>query len=111
LGESRRDEVSILPGRQKIDHCIVMEGGIDEQGKFHHVPTVDLTSLCEVFRQAVMRLFKRLDLLQEKFFRNMLSWVHSGFTVECSKGGLPANAPGGQSICETQSVCYPGHRR
>lgn len=46
-------------------HCIVLEGGIDEQDRFLHVPAVDLTALCEVFRQMVMRLFSRKELLGE----------------------------------------------
>ena len=86
-------------------HCIVMEGGIDEQGNFLHVPTVDLTSLCEVFRQAVMQLFKKKDLLQEKFARNMLSWNHSGFTVDDSVRMLS----GAQKVRESLSQYISRH--
>lgn len=86
-------------------HCIVLEGGIDEQGRFFHVPRVDLSSLCEVFRQAVMRLFKRLDLLQEKFYNNMLSWKHSGFTVDDSVRMLS----GAQKVRESLSQYISRH--
>jgi len=65
-------------------HCIVLEGGIDERGDFYHVPHVDLAVINEVFRQAVMRLFSRKELLQEKLVRSMLTWKHSGFTVDDS---------------------------
>jgi len=38
-------------------HCIVLEGGIDETGSFHHIPLQDTSNLTEVFRRRVIQLF------------------------------------------------------
>ncbi len=65
-------------------HCIVLEGGIDEAGSFHHIPIKDTSPLTEVFRRRVLKLFVDLDLLDPHFARKILSWKHSGFSVDNS---------------------------
>jgi hypothetical protein len=65
-------------------HCLVLEGGIDEAGSFHHIPIKDTSPLTEVFRRRVLKLFVDLDLLDPHFTRKILSWKHSGFSVDNS---------------------------
>jgi hypothetical protein len=57
-------------GKLRHFHCLVLEGGIDETGSFHHVAIKDTVSLAEVFRR--------------RFALKILSWKHSGFSVDNS---------------------------
>ena len=65
-------------------HCIVLEGGIDETGSFHHIPIKNAASLTEVFRRRVIKLFVNSGLLERRFALKILSWKHSGFSVDAS---------------------------
>jgi len=65
-------------------HCIILEGGIDEQGSFHHIPIKDTSQLAEVFRNRVIQLFVEKGLLQKSFAMKLLCWKHSGFSVDNS---------------------------
>jgi len=65
-------------------HCIVLEGGIDETGSFHHIPLQDTSNLTEVFRRRVIQLFVKKGLLDRGFALKVLSWKHSGFSVDNS---------------------------
>ena len=65
-------------------HCIVLEGGIDEAGSFHHIPIKDTAKLIEIFRRRVIKLFVDRGLLDLNFVRKILSWKHSGFSVDNS---------------------------
>jgi hypothetical protein len=44
-------------------HCIVLEGGIDETGSFHHIPLQYTSNLTEVFRRRMIQLFVKKGLL------------------------------------------------
>lgn len=72
-------------------HCIVLEGGIDDDFRFHHSPLGDTKELCEAFRQKVVRFFSTKGLLNEKMASSLLSWVHSGFSVDHSVRLLSGN--------------------
>ena len=63
-------------------HCIVLEGGIDEASSFHHIPIKDTAKLTEVFRRRVIKLFVDRGLLDLGFALKILSWQHSGFSVD-----------------------------
>ena len=65
-------------------HCLVLEGGIDEAGSFHHIPIKDTAKLIEIFRRRVIKLFVDRGLLDSHFARKILSWNHSGFSVDNS---------------------------
>lgn len=64
-------------------HCSILEGGIDGD-QFYHVPIYDTKPLCDIFRQKVIRFFTSKGLLDEKMALNLLSWAHSGFSVDNS---------------------------
>jgi len=72
-------------------HCIILEGGIDEKGFFHHIPIKDTSQLTEVFRKRVIQLFVEKGLLQKSFAQKLLGWKHSGFSVDNSVG-IPASS-------------------
>jgi hypothetical protein len=65
-------------------HCLVLEGVIDEAGSFHHIPIKDKLPLIKVFRRRVLKLFVNRGLLDPYFARKILSWKHSGFSVDNS---------------------------
>lgn len=72
-------------------HCIVLEGGIDGENRFHHLSFNDTKELCEAFRQKVIRFFASKGLLNDKMATGLLSWVHSGFSVDNSVRLLSGN--------------------
>jgi len=65
-------------------HAIVLEGGFDEEGTFFYIPFSGLQSMVEVFRRRVIKLLVERELLNEDFARNLLSWKHSGFSIDNS---------------------------
>jgi hypothetical protein len=65
-------------------HGIFLEGGFDRQGRFVHIPTLDLARLARYFRAAMVALFLQRSLISERLARSMLEWTHSGFSVDLS---------------------------
>ena len=62
---------------------IFLEGGFDLQGRFVHIPTLDLARLARYFRAAMVAFFLQRLLISERLARSMLEWTHSGFSVTC----------------------------
>ncbi len=65
-------------------HGLFLEGGFDAEGRFVHIPTVDLQKMSSCFRQRVIAFFLERKLLNERLAKNMLEWTHSGFSVDAS---------------------------
>lgn len=65
-------------------HAIVLEGGFDEEGTFFYIPFSGLQSMTELFRRRVIKLLVQRELLNDDFARNLLSWMHSGFSIDNS---------------------------
>ena len=65
-------------------HAIVLEGGFDDQGTFVYIPLGHLQAMTELLRRRVVALLVDQKLLDRRFARNMLSWRHSGFSVDNS---------------------------
>jgi hypothetical protein len=65
-------------------HGLFLEGGFDAEGRFVHIPTVDLQKMSCCFRQRVIAFFLERKLLDERLAKNMLHWTHSGFSVDAS---------------------------
>jgi len=63
-------------------HSLFLEGGFDREGRFIHVPTVDLAKMSGCFRQRVIAFFLERKLLNERLTKNMIEWTHSGFSVD-----------------------------
>jgi hypothetical protein len=70
--------------RQRATRPIVLEGGLDEEGAFFYIPFSGLQSMVEVFRRRVIKLLVERELLAQDFARNLLSWRHSGFSIDNS---------------------------
>jgi hypothetical protein len=65
-------------------HGIFLEGGFDREGRFVHVPSLDLIKLSQYFRTSVVAFFLKRTLINQRLARNMLDWTHSGFSVDLS---------------------------
>jgi len=65
-------------------HAILLEGGFDNEGVFVYLPFSGLEKMTEYFRRSVLRFFTEKKLLREQFARNLLSWKHSGFSIDNS---------------------------
>jgi hypothetical protein len=65
-------------------HSLFLEGGFDNEGRFVHIPTVDLAKMSGCFRQRVVAFFVERKLLNERLAKSMLGWTHSGFSVDAS---------------------------
>ena len=65
-------------------HAIILEGGFDDEGKFVSIPFAGLQKMTEYFRRKVIWLFVEKNLINEEFARNLLSWKHSGFSIDNS---------------------------
>jgi hypothetical protein len=65
-------------------HGLFLEGGFDAEGRFLHIPDVDLKKMSSCFRQRVIAFFRERKLLNERLAKNMLAWTHSGFSVDAS---------------------------
>jgi len=65
-------------------HCLVLEGGFDEEGNFVYIPFSSLQKMTEYFRRRVIGLFLKNNMINEGFARNLLSWKNSGFSIDNS---------------------------
>jgi len=74
-------------------HSLVLEGGFSRDGRFVHVPTVDLAKMSGCFRQRVIAFFLDRKLLNEWLAKSMVEWEHSGFSVVGSVHLLITGAP------------------
>ena len=70
-------------------HCLVLEGGFDERGRFVHIPLGDIQRMSEYFRRVVIRLFLKKELINAHLATSLINWKHSGFSVDHSIG-VPA---------------------
>jgi len=71
-------------GWVRLQSVLFLEGGFDAEGRFVHIPTVDLQKMSCCFRQRVIAFFLERKLLDERLAKNMLDWTHSGFSVDAS---------------------------
>jgi len=65
-------------------HAIILEGGFDNEGTFVSIPFAGLHKMTQYFRRKVIWLFVERELINEEFARNLLSWKHSGFSIDNS---------------------------
>jgi hypothetical protein len=50
-------------------------------GEFLPLPSLDTAAVMEVFRRLLLLRLHQAERLSESFMRNLLSWVHPGFSV------------------------------
>ncbi len=69
-----------------------LDGGFDRQGRFVHLPSLDLPRLAQYFRASMVAFFLNRSLTNEHLAKSMLRWTHSGFGLDMS-----AKIPAGSS--------------
>jgi len=62
-------------------HALVSDGVFTRQGEFLPLPSLDAAAVMEVFRRLLLARLHQAERLSESFMRNLLSWVHPGFSV------------------------------
>jgi hypothetical protein len=72
-------------------HAPVSDGVFSAEGEFLPLPSLDTAAVMEVFRRLLLERLHQAERLSENFMRNLLSWVHAGFSVgaECWPKGHP----------------------
>jgi len=81
-------------------HALVLEGGLDKENNFHYISLKDLSDMTELFRQKVIRLLVKKKLLNHQFARNLLSWKHSGFSINNSVLLRPHDDRARENLCQ-----------
>jgi len=62
-------------------HGIILEGGFDEEGNFAFIPFGNFDKMSEYFRRMIIKFFLDKKLINERFAQNLLTWRHSGFSI------------------------------
>jgi ribosomal protein S27E len=65
-------------------HALVTEGGFTEGGHFVRIPDIDPAFCLALWQETVFDLLVREEKIGQDVVRNMLSWKHSGFSVDTS---------------------------
>jgi hypothetical protein len=86
-------------------HGLFLEGGFNREGRFVHVPTVDLVKMSSCFRQRVIAFFLERKKLHERLAKNMLEWTHSGFSLDASIRILASSAKTREALA--QYIVHP----
>ena len=65
-------------------HCLMLEGGFDERGKFVHILLGDIHRMSEYFRRVVINYFLKKQLINAHLATSLINWKLSGFSVDHS---------------------------
>jgi hypothetical protein len=71
-------------------HTLISDGVFTPAGEFLPLPSLDTSAVMEAFRRLLLKHLHQAERLSENFMQNLLSWVHSGFSVFA---GPPVEAP------------------
>jgi hypothetical protein len=56
-------------------HCLVLEGGFDENGRFVHIPLGNLKRMSEYFRRVIIKFFLKKQLISAKIATSLINWI------------------------------------
>jgi hypothetical protein len=62
-------------------HGLVSDGAFSPKGEFLPLPSLDTSAVMQLFRRLLLLRLHQAERLSESFMQNLLSWVHSGFSV------------------------------
>ena len=64
-------------------HCheLISDGAFSPEGEFLPLPSLDASAVCQLFQRLLLLRLHQAERLSESFMQNLLSWVHSGFSV------------------------------
>ena len=82
-------------------HILTADGLFDEEGRFHCMPTEDLTWLTDLFRARFLHALHSAKLISQAKLADLLSWKHSGFHVHADDAPVgPRDLKGRQRLAE-----------
>jgi hypothetical protein len=87
-------------------HCLVLEGGFDENGRFVHIPLGNLNRMSEYFRRVIIKFFLNKQLISAKIATSLINWRHSGFSVDASVD-IPAGSSKTREALSQYIACPP----
>jgi hypothetical protein len=76
-------------------HGLVTDGAFSADGEYLPLPSLDASAVMQLFRRLLLLRLHKAERLSESFMQNLLTWVHSGFSVYA---GPPVNAAETESI-------------
>jgi len=88
-------------------HAVVPRGGWLACGEWVPVPYLDELAAERLFRHKVLSFLKEEGLISEERIELLLSWRHSGFSVDMS---VKVERSGGVAFDERSNVAEPGRR-
>jgi hypothetical protein len=62
-------------------HGLISDRAFSPDGEFLPLSSLDASAVCQLFRRLLLWRLHRAERLSESFMQNLLSWVHSGFSV------------------------------
>ena len=65
-------------------HALVLEGCFDEHGRFVYIPIKNTQKMTEYFRRRIIQYFLKTKRIDKNKANNLLSWKHSGFSIDNS---------------------------
>jgi hypothetical protein len=65
-------------------HSLILKGGFDEDDNLIHIPISDLEKMKKCLRKSVIKYFVNAKLRSPELAQNLLSWKHSGFSIDNS---------------------------
>jgi hypothetical protein len=81
-------------------HALVADGLFTKSGMFYVMPEGGLKPLEELFRNRVIAMLAKKELLPEERVRMLLGWVHSGFNVHHSRRIWPRHQKDLEAIAQ-----------
>jgi len=76
-------------------HGLVTDGAFSANGQFLPLPSLDASAVMQLFRRPLLLRLHQAERLSESFMQNLLTWVHSGFSVYA---GPPVDAAESASV-------------
>ena len=74
-------------------HALVSNGLFTKKGMFYVTPDVDTKPLLEIFQAKLLKMLKKEGKINDAIIDNILSWRHSGFSID---NGRPVARDDGQ---------------
>jgi hypothetical protein len=86
-------------------HALILEGGFDEECNFTHIPIPNLEDMKECFRKLVIKYFEDNRLVSSDLAKNLLSWKHSGFSIDNSVRIAASDNKAREAIAQYMARC------
>ena len=66
-------------------HSLCSEGVFDQEGRFHSAEGIDFSPLEEIFREKMLKMMLKKEVITEERVELLRSWKHSGFNIDSTR--------------------------